>query len=142
MTTTLSAPSPGKAVLPFNLADLQTAAAERFGLSPRSTYETAVALYERGLITYPKTEIRHLVDIQFEEASKLVRQYVMASSAKGYDASLKGPAFDTDKVGSHHGIIPTLIPAAALFGGAPWSEAEVQVYQLVHEQFLALFRVV
>ena len=44
----------------FNLAELQSEANKKFKIPVHKTLEIAQALYEKKLITYPRTDSRHL----------------------------------------------------------------------------------
>ena len=44
----------------FNLTDLQRAANARYGLTATQTLAAAQTLYEAGLLTYPRTDSRHV----------------------------------------------------------------------------------
>jgi DNA topoisomerase IA len=125
---------------PYTLADLQQVAQEKFGLEPKVVYQTAVSLYERGLITYPYTSSRALPEHLFAENAKLVENYVWVTKDRAFDPTVKAPAWTADFKDAHHGILVTAMPAVALFGSDTWSESDTQVYGLIHARFLSLFK--
>lgn len=125
-------------VLAFNLSDLQLEAAKSFAYSPGKTLEVALALYEKGLISYPRTDFRHLPSSNFAGAQRIVRERKSLLQEAAVNADVKGLVWDDSKLDIHHGIIPTDISVAALFGLA-LSEEETNVYRLVHKRFFQLF---
>lgn len=99
------------APLPHSLSSLQKAASSRFGMSAQEVLDTAQALYERKLTTYPRTDCRYLPNEQFDGAAAVL---AALSSVPGLeqvagtaDASLKSSAWNTQKVTAHHAIAPT-----------------------------------
>jgi DNA topoisomerase IA len=121
------------------LVDLQDEALQRYGMSRAYVLATACALYERGLITYPRVEERLLLAKQFDELSRIVRDYKMASRNREYDPEHKGPVWVDEVPGAHIGITLTSVSAGAIFGVA-MTEDEARIYGLVHARFLELFR--
>ena len=111
----------------YDLTELQRHANRLWGFSAERTLELAQRLYERDkLITYPRTDSRHLTR---DMAAKLPG--IVAAVAEPYRESLApetgkkklGKRFvDDAKVSDHHAIIPTGKPpdgAAAGLGRAP-----------------------
>lgn len=123
------------APLPYSLSALQSAANRRFGLSAQQVLDTAQALYEAKLTTYPRTDCGYLPESQWSEAATvfagLPAEY--AALVKAADVSIKSGAWNDTKVTAHHGIIPT--------GEKPSSLTEVQrqVYDLIVRAYLAQF---
>jgi DNA topoisomerase-3 len=140
MTMTSTASQALPAAFAYNLTDLQQVAREKYGLSPRTTRETAQRLYERGLITYPMTDTRELPDNMFDMTSKLVCDYKLVSGDRAHDPERRARGWVEDLPSAHHGIALTTLSAAALFGSIEWSEQETQVYGLVRARILDLFR--
>lgn len=99
------------APLPHSLSSLQKAASARLGMSAQQVLDTAQALYEKKLTTYPRTDCRYLPEEQFADAAAVL---AALSSLPGLervagtaDASLKSAAWNTKKVTAHHAIAPT-----------------------------------
>jgi DNA topoisomerase-3 len=130
----------------FDLTSLQRTANRRHGFSATRTLEAAQALYERHkLITYPRTDSRHLPRDQVGELPKLFRgmaqipeyapfaQPLLAQTPAAALASRR--IFDDAKVHDHHAIIPTgkVVAAGAL---AP---DEAKIFDLVARRFLGAF---
>ena len=125
----------------YDLTSLQRRANERYGLSAPKTLEVAQALYERHkLITYPRTDARHLTPDQVPELPKIVQGLQsLAPYAPFCAALLAAPirpgkrVVDAAEVGDHHAILPT--------GRAPNPSAlspdEKRVFDLVARRLLA-----
>ena len=93
----------------FDLTALQRAANRLYGYTAKQTLDLAQSLYEKKLITYPRTDSRYLT----EDMAKTVLEII--------SYSLKLPPFDgisdfhadtfylfnNEKVSDHHAIIPT-----------------------------------
>jgi DNA topoisomerase-3 len=130
----------------FDLTSLQRTANRRYGLSASSTLDAAQALYERHkILTYPRTDSRHLPDDLAGELPKLfaglAKLLVYAPFA---EPLLAAPPialararriFDASKVHDHHAIIPT--------GKVPNLDAlssdERRIFDLVARRFLGAF---
>lgn len=88
----------------FDLTSLQRAANRYYGFSAKQTLDYAQSLYEKKLITYPRTDSRFLTGDMKESVNELI---------DGIDKSLyKNEAnfecmFDDKEVSDHHAIIPT-----------------------------------
>ncbi|WP_342608713.1 DNA topoisomerase III [Vibrio tritonius] len=129
------------APLPYSLSALQIDAAKRFNLSAQQVLDICQALYEKHkLITYPRSDSRHLPKAHLSEAPKVVE--AIANNAKeldgavrGADLSLKSKAWNDSKVDAHHAIIPT--PKKASVNAL--SGQEMRVYQLIARQYLMQF---
>ncbi|MFI3271262.1 MAG: DNA topoisomerase 3 [Pseudomonadota bacterium] len=108
-----------QAPLPFDLTTLQREANNRFGYSAKDTLATAQALYEtRKLITYPRTDSRHLTKELFGEILKHFRaiHHLYPNETMLAVGRIKGTVggkkvnfacVDDKKVTDHHAIIPT-----------------------------------
>ncbi len=131
------------APLLFDLTSLQRTANRRFGFSAARTVELAQALYERHkLLTYPRTDSRHLSKDVVPELSSLfaalgaVPDYAaFAVELLAHPPSPGRRIIDDTKVHDHHAIIPT--------GKAIRIEAldrdERRLFDLVARRFLGVF---
>jgi DNA topoisomerase-3 len=127
----------------FDLTSLQRTANRRYGLSATRTLEAAQALYERHkLLTYPRTDSRHLSNDLAAELPRLFRGIAQIPEYASFAQALldRPPArsarvFDDAKVQDHHAIIPT--------GKAGRLDAlatdERRVFDLVVRRFLGVF---
>ena len=121
----------------YDLTELQRHANRLHGLSAKETLAVAQALYEeKKLLTYPRTDSRHLSS---DVAAGLPA--VVAAIAGPYSPFLApgtgerplGRRFvDDTKVTDHHAIVPTTVPAA----GLDLSRDERRVYDLVCRRLL------
>ncbi|HBP18230.1 MAG TPA: hypothetical protein DEA08_10610, partial [Planctomycetes bacterium] len=126
-----------------HLTSLQQEANRRYGLTADQTLQAAQALYEkRKLITYPRTDSRHLT----RDVAAGLRAVVAAVACGPYAQAAQGllagglPPLgrryvDDAKVGDHHAIVPTA--SAPNLDALPQREA--RVYDLIVRRFLAAF---
>jgi DNA topoisomerase III len=129
----------------FKLNDLLSEASSLFGFSGDRTQSIAQSLYEKKLITYPRTESQHLrPEDDLETVRDRLQQIAAAvpalagpardALARGIDPSDKR-VFDSSKVGDHFALIP-----AEITGDLPsLTEAEQKIYDLVLKRFVAAF---
>lgn len=125
----------------YDLTTLQREANTRFGFSAKNTLGLAQALYEKHkLLTYPRTDSRHLPEDYINIVKKTVKQqgdwqlgeHAKTILAKKYIKPEKR-IFDNKKISDHHAIIPTnKIPGNL-------SEPELKIYTMVLQRFLAIF---
>ncbi len=99
----------------YDLTSLQRRANQRYGLSAQRTLEVAQALYEKHkLITYPRTDARHLTEDQVPGLTDVLEGIRrLAPYRPTVEALLAAPlrtgkrVVDNSEVGDHHAIIPT-----------------------------------
>lgn len=97
----------------YNLATLQRAANEVYGFTADKTLQYAQSLYEKGFISYPRTESECLTDDMIPEVEKVLAMLETYDPRykKWIDSVVKRNYtkrhFDTSKVESHYAIIPT-----------------------------------
>lgn len=106
----------------YDLTQLQRDMNQRFGMSASRTLEVAQELYEKKLLTYPRTDSRHLsLDMVDSVRTTLAalrawdkdKLAVLSSHIAAAPEGERGPrarskrVFDDDKVSDHHAIIPT-----------------------------------
>ncbi|MBK7539517.1 MAG: hypothetical protein IPI49_30000 [Myxococcales bacterium] len=129
----------------FDLTSLQRTANKRFGFSAAHTLEVAQALYERAkLLTYPRTDSRHLSSDVARELPELFRALSGAPDYAAFaDELLACPprpgrrVVDDGKVSDHHAIIPTAKVSAAAV--AALGRDERRLFDLVARRFLGVF---
>jgi DNA topoisomerase-3 len=124
--------------LPYDLTALQKEANSRHGYSADKTLSTAQALYEKKLITYPRTGSRYISADVAEEIPALIddiaRYPRFAEYAAGMDtATLNLRCVDGTKVTDHHALLPT--------GNLPGelSAEERTIYEMVAGRMLEAF---
>ncbi|MGI9285404.1 MAG: DNA topoisomerase III [Pseudomonadales bacterium] len=127
--------------LPYNLSALQIDAARAFGMSAKQVLDTCQTLYERHqLVTYPRSDSRHLPVDQLQQAPNVVATIAnnsasLKSAATQADTSLKSKAWNDSKVEAHHAIIPSEKKTDV----GTLAKAERQVYELIARQYLCQF---
>ena len=92
----------------YDLTTLQRDANRIFGYSAQQTLDYAQSLYEKQIITYPRTDSNYLTD---DMAGKLPGLADIAATANQFTAGLHLPVhpeqvIDGSKVSDHHAIIP------------------------------------
>jgi DNA topoisomerase III len=122
----------------YDLTELQRHANRLYRFSAKKTLDLAQKLYqERKLITYPRTDSRHLsadVAATLGEVVAATRGPYEALLAPGTGERPLGPRFvDDARVSDHHAILPTANPAA----GLGLSRDEQRIYDLVCRRLLA-----
>ena len=134
-----------KPPLPFDLTSLQREANRRFSMSAKRTLNAAQRLYEgHKLLTYPRTDSRHLPDDYGPIVDQLLAE--LQNLPKGDWAEHAGLAgrveaagplnldkiLNSAKVSDHFAIVPTGNPLSE-----PLSGDDLRVFDLVVRQFLA-----
>ena len=135
-----------KPPLLYNLAELQNDCAKIFKISPSDTLKIAQELYEKKMLTYPRTDARVLSTAVAKEITKnisglgkysLLADNVREVLDKGMYKSLAKSRYVNDKqITDHYAIIPTGQGLGALNSS---SELARNVYELVARRFLSIF---
>ncbi|MEN0061798.1 MAG: DNA topoisomerase [Myxococcota bacterium] len=134
-----------KPPLPFDLTSLQREANSRYGISAKRTLAAAQRLYE-GLkvITYPRTDSRHLPDDYGPVVDQLLTELQglpkgdwaehadIAARIQAAGPENLGKVLDSSKVTDHNAIVPTGNPLTE-----PLNGDNLRVFDLVVRQFLA-----
>ncbi len=130
----------------FNLAELQNDCSRLFKISPDETLRTVQELYERKLVTYPRTDARVLSTAVAKEIYKNIRGLGSYAPIAAYAAevlemgsykSINKSRYVNDKqITDHYAIIPTGQGLNALAKLPPQS---VKVYELIARRFLSIF---
>ena len=111
----------------YDLTTLQREANRLFGFTAKQTLDYAQTLYEKKLLTYPRTDSQYLTDDMLPVAENLVSGlWELVPFAKGLNLS---PQFDrilnSKKVTDHHAIIPTAAFVKQGFDGLAESERKL-----------------
>ena len=115
--------------LPFDLTTLQRECNKYFGYSAKQTLDYAQSLYEKKLITYPRTDSRCLTeDMILSTVNNILGK-------NDFDTGRIKVVFDSKKVTDHHAIIPTISSLKEDVSELPPSEAKV--YFLISDKFHA-----
>ena len=115
--------------LPFDLTTLQRECNKYFGYSAKQTLDYAQSLYEKKLITYPRTDSRCLTE------DMIVSTVNNILGKNDFDTERIKVVFDSKKVTDHHAIIPTVSSLSEDLSGIP--ESEAKVYRLISDKFHA-----
>ena len=121
---------PGKL---YSLSTLQNVLGKKFKMSMKDSLDIVQGLYERGFLTYPRTNSEYLATA---EKGK-VRQILAGVSQMGYPVAFRDSKyiFDDSKIESHSALTPTYkIPKPGEL-----NEREKQVYSTVFRRFVAVF---
>ena len=115
--------------LPFDLTTLQRECNKFFGYSAKQTLDYAQSLYEKKLITYPRTDSRCLTE------DMIVSTVNNILGKNDFDTERIKVVFDSKKVTDHHAIIPTVSSLSEALSGIP--ESEAKVYRLISNKLHA-----
>ncbi len=127
--------------LPLDLTSLQRWADQQLRLSAEQSLKLAQGLYDKKLISYPRTECRYLPQSQRQDAPGILAQLqqhpVLAPLVSMANLQAKANAFNDGKMQgeAHHGIIPTL--SAPNF--SQLSAHEQQMWLIIAKHYLAQF---
>ena len=115
----------------YDLTTLQREANRLFGFTAKQTLDYAQQLYEKKLLTYPRTDSQYLTDDMLPTAESLVSGlWPMLPFAAGLDLSPQfGRVLNSKKVSDHHAIVPTMEFVQRGFDGL--TEGEKKLLSLV-----------
>ena len=130
----------------FNLAELQNLSSKLFKISPDETLAIVQELYEKKLVTYPRTDARVLSGAVAKEIGKNLRglqgyeqaaPYLPYISENQTYKSLEKTRYVNDKqITDHYAIIPTGQGLSALASLAP---VQKKMYEVIVRRFLSIF---
>ncbi len=130
----------------YNLAELQNECAKRFKISPDETLRIVQELYEKKMVTYPRTDARVLSSAVAKEIHKnlnglskysLAEPYLKDIVASGSYKKLESSRYVNDKqITDHYAIIPTGQGLNAINTLSPLS---LNIYNAIVKRFLAIF---
>ncbi len=130
----------------YNLAELQNESAKLFKISPDQTLQLVQELYEKKLVTYPRTDARVLSSAVAKEISKNLNglmKYPLAGpflkdiqSSESYKKIGKTRYTNDKQITDHYAIIPT---GQGLQNLHRLSTLSQNVYEAIVRRFLAIF---
>ncbi len=130
----------------FNLAELQNTCSKLFKISPDETLKIVQELYEKKLVTYPRTDARVLSTAVAKEISKNIdglRNYsIVRDIASGilesqsYKGIEKTKYVNDKQITDHYAIIPTGQGFNALNNV---NQTAARVYEVIVRRFLCIF---
>ena len=137
------------APLLFNLAEIQNECTKRFKIKPDETLEVIQTLYEKKLVTYPRTDARVLSTAVAKEISKSlngiakgfkdeeVQGFIKKMVEEKYSTNIvKTKYVDDSKITDHYAIIPT---GQGYENYNFLTDLQKNVYKLIVNRFLAIF---
>lgn len=130
----------------YNLAELQNDCSALFKISPSDTLKIVQELYEKKLVTYPRTDARVLSTAVAKEIGRnisgLKNFQPVAAFAQGamesgtYKGIAKTKYVNDKQITDHYAIIPTGQGFGALKSLAPTA---LKVYEIICRRFLSIF---
>ena len=137
------------APLLFNLAEIQNECTKRFKIKPDETLEIIQNLYEKKLVTYPRTDARVLSTAVSKEITKNlngiakgfkneeVQGYIKKMAEEKYSTNLAKTKYVNDsKITDHYAIIPTG-QGYENYNNLP--QLQKDIYLVIVKRFLAIF---
>ena len=111
----------------FDLTSLQQEANRLFGYTAKQTLDLAQALYEKKLLTYPRTDSSYLTDDMGDTATDIIKLLCgKFSFMEGADFTPElAKVLNSKKVSDHHAIIPTMEIAKTDIIALPESEKNI-----------------
>lgn len=133
------------APLLFNLAELQNQCSKLFKISPDETLKVIQSLYEKKLVTYPRTDARVLSSAIAKEIDNNIRgllKYEFTAefaqsilNSESYKNIIETKYVNDKKVTDHYAVIPTGLTN----GIEDITELEKNIYNIIAERFLSVF---
>lgn len=130
----------------YNLAELQNDCSSLFKISPSDTLKIVQELYEKKLVTYPRTDARVLSSAVAKEIYKNISGLKKYAKLAGFaDEILQNGAYkgisrtkyvNDKQITDHYAIIPTGQGFGALNG---LSDIASKVYEIICRRFLSIF---
>lgn len=114
-----------KAPALFDLTTLQREANKRLGFTAQQTLDYTQSLYEKKLVSYPRTDSRYLTDDMESTLPNLIAKAEKVSGLKPTEVQDHHCVINSKKVTDHHAIIPTASVDRADLSELPTGEREV-----------------
>ena len=137
------------APLLFNLAELQNECTKRFKIKPDETLEIIQNLYEKKLVTYPRTDARVISTAVAKIISKNlnglakgykdeeVQGYIKKMVDEKYSTNIvKSKYVDDSKITDHYAIIPT---GQGFENYDKLPDLDKQIYKVIVKRFIQIF---
>ena len=130
----------------FNLAELQNECSKLFKLSPDETLKIVQELYEKKLVTYPRTDARVLSSAVAKEISKNIKGLLSYEHANPFAGEIleqgsyknigKTRYVNDKQITDHYAIIPTGQGLGTL---KSLNVQSARVYEVIVRRFLSIF---
>lgn len=114
----------------FSLDKLQNKLSKELKLSANDSLKIIQDLYEKGYVTYPRTNTEYLADAEKNKIQKIINAI---DTDNILEMKNKKSIFDTAKVESHSAITPTTKIPTDL------KEKELEVYNIIKNRFISNF---
>ena len=114
-----------KAPALFDLTSLQREANKRLGYTAQQTLDYTQSLYEKKLVSYPRTDSRYLTDDMEATLPNLIAKAEKVSGLKPTEVQDHHCVINSKKVTDHHAIIPTASVDKADLSELPSGERDV-----------------
>ncbi len=137
------------APLLFNLAEIQNECSKKFKIKPDETLAVIQELYEKKLVTYPRTDARVLSTAVAKEISKNlngiakgfkdeeIQKYVSKMVEEKYSTNLIKTKYVNDsKITDHYAIIPT---GQGYENYERLTNLQKDIYKIIVKRFLSIF---
>ena len=137
------------APLLFNLAEIQNECTKKFKIKPDETLEIIQELYEKKLVTYPRTDARVLSTAVAKEISKNlnglaknfkdeeIQKYIAKMVQEKYSTNLVKTKYVNDsKITDHYAIIPT---GQGFENYDKLKDLQKNIYKTIVRRFLSIF---
>ena len=109
----------------YDLTTLQRDANRMLGFSAQQTLDYTQALYEKKLVTYPRTDSRYLTEDMAVGLPGLAMDTAVAFGFRGAIPVHAKQVINNQKVSDHHAILPTQSVAGADLSSLPVGEASI-----------------
>ena len=137
------------APLLFNLAEIQNVCSKKFKISPDETLNIIQELYEKKLVTYPRTDARVLSSTVAKEISKnlnglyksnldeSIKKHIKKMVDEKYKTNLLKTKYVNDKkITDHYAIIPT---GQGFENYSKLEKLQKDVFHIIIKRFLSIF---
>lgn len=122
-----------------SLSSLQSLANKRYKYSPQMVLDICQTLYEKGYLSYPRTDSRYITEEEAKQLPGMMRQYAGMDEYRTYFPFPNNSIFtnrryvNDSKVSDHHAIIPT----EAIPDVSKLNQMEARIYDLIVRSVLA-----
>ena len=109
----------------YDLTNLQREANKKLGFTAQQTLDYTQSLYEKKLVSYPRTDSRYLTDDMAESLPNLIEKTKTVCGLNPTPMLRIEQVINGKKVTDHHAIIPTVVVSDANLDELPAGEREV-----------------
>ena len=126
--------------MPFMLSSLQKYLSGKMSLTAQQTLSTIQELYEKKLVTYPRTDCPYIAEEQFKDAKKILSNIsktgILPDLISSADFKIKHKAFNSSKITAHTAIIPT----GDVSGLSALNMTQKRVFEEIVKAYACLFQ--